>query len=308
MERSVVLNNVSHVDLNKLRTFLAVAERGGISPAASALGLTRSAVSQSVSGLEGSLGVQLFDRVGRRLVPTREGRTLASRFGRLHQELSAALELVVNAEREVRGLVRLGLYLGAPRARVAGFLARFAASHPKAQVKLLYGAHAELRDALVANRLDFALALVPSHSPLARVRSTLLFRQELVLAAAQPFPRGKALRESLTERGYVDYYQSSPLIRRWLRHHFPRRRLAPDVRVFAASTDMALELALAGAGAAVLPAELAEPLVRAGRLHVARTGRPELRDAVWLEEPAGAWRSETLRAFRAELVAGLAEP
>ena len=303
--RSVALNNV---DLNKLRTFLAVAERGGISPAAAALGLTRSAVSQSVSGLEGSLGVQLFDRVGRRLVPTREGRTLARRFGRLHEELAAALELVVNAEREVRGQVRLGLYLGASRARVAGFLAGFTASHPKLQVKLLYGAHGELREALAANRLDFALALEASHSPLARVRSTLLFRQELLLVAARPFARGRALVESLGAQPFVDYYQSSTLVRRWLRHHFPRRRLAPDVRVFAASTDMALELVLAGAGAAVVPRERAEPLLRAGQLHAARSGRPELRDAVWLEEPAGAWRSETLRAFRSALVAGLAEP
>jgi len=299
--------NTGAVDLNKLRTFLTVAERGGISPAAAALALTRSAVSQSVSGLEGSLGVQLFDRVGRRLVLTREGRTLARRFGRLHAELAAALDQVRNPEREVRGLVRLGSFLGASRARLAGFLARFTASHPRAQVKLLYGAHADLRDALAANRLDFALSLVPSHSPLARVRSTLLFRQELVLVAAQPFPRGRALAESLGERSYVDYYQSSPLIRRWLRHHFPRRRIGPDVRVFAASTDLALELVLAGAGAAVLPRELAEPLLRAGRLHAARTGRPELRDAVWLEEPAGAWRSETLRAFRAALLTDLAE-
>jgi len=96
-------------------------------------------------------------------------------------------------------------------------------------------------------------------------------------------------------------------VRRWLRHHFPRQRLEPDVRVFAASTDLALELVLAGAGAAVLPRELAEPLLRAKRLHLARSGRPELRDAVWLEEPAGAWRSATLQAFRAALLADLAE-
>jgi DNA-binding transcriptional LysR family regulator len=299
--------NLNTIDLNKLRTFLAVAERGGVSPAAQTLALTRSAVSQSVAGLEGSLGVRLFDRVGRKLVLTAEGRTLARRFGRLHAELASALQLVVNEEREVRGLVRLGLYLGASRARVASFLAGFAAAHPKAQVKLLYGAHAELREALLSNRLDFALALVPSHSALARIRSSLLFRQELVLVGRAPFARGRALAESLEGATYVDYYQSSPLIRRWLRHHFPRKRIAADVRVFAASTDMALELVLAGAGAAVLPRQLAEPLLRAGRLHAARTGRPELRDAVWLEEPAGAWRSETLRAFRAALVADLAE-
>jgi DNA-binding transcriptional LysR family regulator len=299
--------NLNTVDLNKLRTFLAVAERGGISPAARSLALTRSAVSQSVSGLEGSLGVRLFDRVGRQLVLTAEGRTLARRFGRLHAELASALELVVNEERAVRGLVRLGLYLGASRARVARFLARFAAAHPSAQLKLLYGAHAELREQLLANRLDFALALEPSHSALARVRSTLLFRQELVLVADTPFARGRGLAESLSGIACVDYYQSSPLVSRWLRHHFPRRRLAASVRVFAASSDMALELVLAGAGAAVLPRDLVEPLLREGRLHAARSGRPPLVDAVWLEEPAGAWRSETLRAFRAELVADLGE-
>jgi LysR family transcriptional regulator, low CO2-responsive transcriptional regulator len=298
--------NLNTVDLNKLRTFLAVAEGGGIGPAAATLALTRSAVSQSVSGLEGSLGVRLFDRVGRRLVLTREGTTLARRFGRVHAELASALQLVVNAEREVHGLVRFGLFLGASRPALAGFLARFAAAHPKVQVKLLYGAHAELREQLLANKLDFALALVPGHAALARIRSTLLFRQELVLVAREPVARSRAGAEAVAQLRFVDYYQSSPLIRRWLRHHFPRKRITPDVRVYAASTDLALELVLAGAGAAVLPRELAEPLVESGRLHVVRTGRPELRDAVWLEEPAGAWRGETLRAFRTALVADLA--
>ena len=123
----------------------------------------------------------------------------------------------------------------------------------------------------------------------------------------RPFARGGALLESLANLTCVDYYQSSPLVLRWLRHHFPRRRPSADVRVFAASADMALELVLAGAGAAVLPRDLAEPLLREGRLHAARTARPPLQDGVWLEEPAGAWRSETLHAFRAGLVADLAE-
>ncbi|HTO69294.1 MAG TPA: LysR family transcriptional regulator [Myxococcota bacterium] len=299
--------NTNTVDLNKLRAFLAVAERGGVSAAAGELALTRSAVSQSVSSLEGSLGVRLFDRVGRRLVLTNEGRTLARRFARVNAELVGALEWVVNEEREVRGLVRLGLFIGAARARVAGCLARFTTAHPRVRVKLLYGAHAELREQLAANRLDFALALVPGRAVEPRVRSSRLFRQELVLVSARPWPRARLGPDALEGVPFVDYYQASPLVRRWLRHHFPRQRIEPDVRVFAASTDMALELVLAGAGAAVLPRELAEPLARAKRLFPARTGRPELEDAVWLEEPAGAWRGETLRAFRAALVADLAE-
>ena len=214
---------------------------------------------------------------------------------------------MVNAEREVHGLVRFGLFLGASRPALAGFLARFAAAHPKVQVKLLYGAHAELREQLLANKLDFALALVPEpRGARADPLDARCSARSWCSSRASRVARGRAGAEAIAALRFVDYYQSSPLIRRWLRHHFPRKRLVPDVRVYAASTDLALELVLAGAGAAVLPRELAEPLVEAGRLHAVRTGRPELRDAVWLEESAGAWRGETLRAFRAALVADLA--
>jgi hypothetical protein len=59
-----------NLDLNKLHVFGAVVEQGGVGSAAAHLGRTPSAVSQSVSALEGGLGVKLFDRVGKRLVLT----------------------------------------------------------------------------------------------------------------------------------------------------------------------------------------------------------------------------------------------
>ena len=299
--------NLDKVDLNKLRTFAAVAERGGVSRAARQLALTRSAVSQSLAGLEASLGVRLFDRVGRRLVLTQEGRTLARRFDRVHEELREALSSVVNEERAVNGVVRLGLFLGASRAQVARVVAAFAARHPRAQVKLSYGSQAELRELLIDNRLDFALSLRPTRLAVPRIRASVLFRQALVLVSNERPPRGGADATWLSGRAFVDYYPASPLIRRWLDHHFPRKRIAADVRVWAATTDMALELAQAGTGAAVVPRALAEPLVRAGVLHEVRGARTELDDAVWLEESAGAWRSATLEAFRAMLVSELGD-
>ena len=64
------------LDLNRVYTFFAVAEYGGISGAARRLSRTRSTVSQSLSALEASLERRLFDRVGWRLVLTREGQLL----------------------------------------------------------------------------------------------------------------------------------------------------------------------------------------------------------------------------------------
>ena len=52
--------SLDEVDLNKLATFFAVAEAGGVSAAARRLGVTRSAVSQSLAAFEASLALQLF--------------------------------------------------------------------------------------------------------------------------------------------------------------------------------------------------------------------------------------------------------
>ena len=66
------------VDLNlrSLNIFVQVADSWGISPAARQLGLTQSAVSQTIASLEQSLGVQLFDRDVRPMALTPSGTIL----------------------------------------------------------------------------------------------------------------------------------------------------------------------------------------------------------------------------------------
>ncbi len=290
------------VDLNKLRTFLAVVDADSISGAARELGVTRSAVSQSVSSLERSLGVMLFNRIGRRLVLTEDGRVLSRGF-RKHQELlREAIDEITRPEQEVRGLIRLGLFQGASRANLAGFVSGFLHQHPRAQVKLLYGSQRELTAMLLDGRLDFALAIEPSRDAGEKLQSALLYRQELVLVSRHAVVSGEASYAEIKDLPVVDYYQSSPLIERWFRHHFGRRAGRQNVRVWAASTDLVLDLILEDAGAGVVPRYLAEPLLRRKRLHLVRSGKAELQDSIWLEEPAGAYHGAGLRTFREALL------
>lgn len=311
---------LASLDLNKLNTFLAVAEHGGVSAAARRLALTPSAVSQGLSGLEGSLGVRLFDRVGRRLVLTREGALLQRRLREYQDRLRATLAEIVNEEGEVRGVVRLGLYLGFPRARLAGLLREFTRRHPGASVRVVYGSQSELDASLLENRLDCALAFDPHSRAGGRLEATPLFEQELVLVAARRLlpergrGRGGPSLEALAARPIVDYFRGDPLIGRWLAHHYPRRKPPPlDVRVWAATTNLVLDLVLAEVGMGVLPRFVAEPHLATarrgsrGRLVAIATGRPELRDTIWLKERPGTWRGATLEAFRAAVTDCLAE-
>lgn len=291
---------LNDLDLNKLITFLAVADTGAVGKAAARLGRTSSAVSQSVSALESALGQALFDRVGRRLVLTRGGQLLQQRMGACRQLLEGTLGDLRDSREGVSGVVRLGAYLGFPSQRLAQLLGELGRRHPRASVRVVHAPARELARRLEQNRLDFALSFGARAPLAARLTSTRLFSQELVLLARPKLARAFAI-ERLEATPIVDYYQSDPLIDRWLAHHYPRRVDLPRVRFWAATTDLVLDLLQAGAGAGVLPRHVARPALSsrgARRLTEIGTNDRPLRDNIWLDEPRGAYRDATQRAFR----------
>ena len=295
---------LQEIDLNKLATFFAIAEHGGVSSAARRLGLTRSAISQSLSGLEASLEVQLFHRVGRRLVLTREGALLRTRLAEYQGKLESTLREITNEEREVRGLVGVGVFLGFSRLRLSLLLERFLRAHPETRVRVVYGSREDTRGRLVQGRVDFAFSLRPRGGKRGLERSSRLFEQELVLAGVPSLVGSASGLEELSRLPVVDYYQGDPLIERWASHHFRVRSPRFRVRAWAATTDLVLELVLQRVGIAVLPRDLVDPQVRRRRLWRVETARPELRDEVWLDELQGRWRSPRLEAFREAVLEG----
>jgi len=288
--------NPAALDLNKLHTFAAVAGCGGVSAAARRLGLTPSAVSQALGVLEAQLETPLFHRVGRRMVLTREGETLQRRFLPLAEELSRTLDDLVNAERSVRGTLRVGLYLGFPRDRLADLLAAFTDRHPSVSVRVRYEGRDDLERGLLDGRIDLALAL--SAASARPIRATRLLRQSLLLVAHPDLAPRRLRFEDLAGLPFVDYFPQAPLLRRWIRHQFRRRPPALRIRVWAASANLALELALRRVGAAVLPDALAQPHLDARRLVELSGGRGELTDAIWLKALPASLARPSVAAFR----------
>jgi DNA-binding transcriptional LysR family regulator len=301
--------DLGRLDANKLLTFLAIAEAGGVTAASRRLALTRSAVSHSLRALEASLGLLLFHRVGKSLILTREGRVLRGAVAGARERLGAGLDELLGAGAELRGTVRVGLFLGFSRFRLASVVDAFLRSHPRARVRVAFGPQAWLVEQLRAAKLDLVLSLRPTREQTSQVRSERLFVQSLVLAAREPV-RGKPVSfEAIARLPIVDYYQSDPLIDRWSRHHFGRRRVPREhIRAWVASTDLALELVLRGAGAAVLPEDVTAPFRRRGELALVRGPREPLRDAVWLNELGGGRAAGAPARFRELLLASLRAP
>jgi DNA-binding transcriptional LysR family regulator len=249
--------------------------------------------------IEGQLGVALFHRVGRGLVLTNEGKLLKQAASDVRSRMSVALEEVLGLAREVRGPVRLGLFLGFSRFRLASAVDEFTRSHPKAEVRISFAPQAWLIARLLEGKLDMTLSLRPTGQQAGSIRSEKLTVRPLVLVM-RPSTNGTPRSfERLCALSYVDYYRSAPLIDKWTRHHFGDRIVPRErIRAWVASTDLALELALRGNLAAVVPADVAEPFRRTRQLAVVGATREPLQDHVWLNDLGGAGSSRAATEFR----------
>lgn len=124
-----------NLDMTSLRSFVAIAEAGGVTRAAGFLNLTQSAVSMQIKRLEEVLGVALLDRSGRQVALTAPGEQLlgyARRMLALNDEAFARL-----TREEYEGEVVLGVPHDIVYPAIPQVLRQFARDYPKMRVTLL---------------------------------------------------------------------------------------------------------------------------------------------------------------------------
>lgn len=169
------------MDLDQLRTFLAVLDHGSFSRAAETLHVGQSTVSFHVKALETAVSARLIDRRGGSVRPTAAGIVLkryAVRIVALREEALAKLAAEEGGEAghlAVAASTIPGEYLLAP------VLARFVAVHPRVAVTVEIGDSREALDRLVAHEAD--LALVGARRPDKRITYAPFAADEIVLVA-----------------------------------------------------------------------------------------------------------------------------
>jgi len=120
-----------------MRCFVEVANSGGVNRAASRLGLSKSIVSRRISAMEEDLGVQLFTRSTRGVVPTEAGQDFRMRCERILSEVAEAREAVIGKGGDLTGQLRLT----APQSMdkvVAPLLGVIAKQYPRLQIDAVF--------------------------------------------------------------------------------------------------------------------------------------------------------------------------
>jgi DNA-binding transcriptional LysR family regulator len=241
--------------LQQLQYVLAAFEHGSFSAAAEALHLAQPSLSEQVRRLEAELGVQLFQRVGRGLVPTEAGRTL-----RPHAE--AALAAVrdartsVGAVRELRGGTASFGTFGTARSYLGTDLVEdFRRSHPAVRVRIVGQNSSETVEAIQAGELEAGLVVLPIDDRGLTVRPAM--RDEILYVSADP----ERVRRGMT----IKRLANAPLIlseaswgtedptRRQLRELAQRAGVTIEPQIDVEDVEVALELTARGLGDTIAP-------------------------------------------------------
>jgi len=144
-----------------LAAFDAVAAEGHVTRAADLLGVPQSSISRRIRTLERTLGVQLFQQVGRGIALTAQGRDLFERTHRLVSALDDAVDVVRSNADPESGLVSFGFPLTLGPVSIPSVLAEFHAVAPRIRLHLVQ-AHGDALAGMVRDgRLDLAVMIPP---------------------------------------------------------------------------------------------------------------------------------------------------
>lgn len=256
------------LDLQQLRTFLAVHRSGSFTAAAQLLRLSQPTVTTQIRSLERRLGHELFDRLPRGVAPTAEANDLAARIA----EPLDALEAVAGENGGDAASPPVPLRLAGPAEALHCLVLPALAPLVEEGVRLRArtGPADDLLDGLRAGRHDLVLSTV---RPRGRTLvADPLADTESVLVASPGWAR-RIHRERLDRQGssalcatpLVAYDDDLPLLRRYWRHVFGVRLTCtpavtvPDLRGVLAAV-------VGGAGVTVLPRYLCQSALEDGRL------------------------------------------
>ncbi|WP_043363475.1 LysR family transcriptional regulator [Belnapia sp. F-4-1] len=277
-------------DLDDLRTFVEVADAGGVSPAAARLGIAKSIVSRRLLRLEQQLGSQLLARTTRGSSVTEAGAILREHAARACAEMDLAQDLL-RSDGAIRGRLRLALPTTFGSTHVAPVLVGLARRHPLLHV------HATYSDSfvdLVGEGFDAAVRVGYLQDSSLVTRQIAPIDGKLV-ASPDYIERHGAPRRLADLACHEALMQGSETWRlldggRVVTVH-PRGRFKAD------SASALVAAACAGLGLAYLPDFITEPFVTSGALVPVLTQHPVPQAGLYVVRPPGAYPSRKVQAL-----------
>ncbi len=278
------------MEIEDIQAFVAVADAGGLSPAAVRLGVSKSIVSRRIARLEKSLHARLLNRTTRGAALTEAGASFREHAVRIAAEADAARD-AVSPDGKVRGRLRVAAPLSFGATHFAPVLAELASRHPELEIQSSYSDR--LVD-LVAEGFDAAIRLGMLDDSNLVARRIATFGGNLVASPAYLARRGtpRTPDDLLVHDAINRVNDEWPLL-----HDGRVIRIHPRARFTADNGAALVPAALAGLGIALLPDFLIAGHLASGALVAVLPDYPMPEAGVYVVRPPGGSASCKVRVL-----------
>ena len=264
------------MELRHLRYFVAVADAGNVSRAAQRLHITQPALTRQIQDLEREFASRLFDRIGRRIILTRDGEEILERTRRLLADAEALGERARALAGGEAGVLRIGAVPQFIEAVLPEVLTGYALTFPGIDVELVEDGGGLLLRRLQQGELHLAVGLWRTgglqNRPLFPARVLAVMQRGHRLAGQNALAVTDLVRSPLLLLGRE--FQTRELFDEACQAaHFE-----PSVRLESRSSQPLVALAAAGHGVAIVPSGV--------RFDAARVAVAGMLDG---SRPLGSW-------------------
>jgi DNA-binding transcriptional LysR family regulator len=289
------------MELDQIRTFMAVARRRSFSRAAEDLLRTQPAVSIKIRALEAEIGQQLLERRRRgvELTPAgeillRRGESVLGEIEGLRNELSDLSSLRV-------GRVSLGASDTVSLSLLPPALKRFVATYPGVDLRLFTQISRRVLELVSRDVIDIGIVTLPVGDPSVETRA--LYRDEFVAVVppSHPLARLKRLRPEDLRGHPIIHLKTETLTRAWINARLEPFGLHEQIRLEVSTVEVIKRLVEAGLGISILPEIAVQEEAGSGRLLVRRLPSLELLRPVGWAWRRGRYFSRALTALVAEV-------
>jgi DNA-binding transcriptional LysR family regulator len=288
-----------HITLRQITYFLATAEAGSVSAAAVSVGISQSAITESIRELEGQTGATLFERHSKGVLLTYQGHQFLRHAKLIMAAVADAGRALSDRSDAVTGTLNLGVTSLVAGYFLADLLARFRRIFPNVKVNVVEEERPFVEHLLFNGELHLALMLVSNledklaldHETLVRSRNRVWIAPGHRFAAMDSVSFAEVAEEPLIALTIDEMLQG---MRSWWRPH----GLQPNIVLHTASVEAVRSLVATGAGVAVLPDLAYRPWSLEGDRLEARPLQEDLPPIdVGLAWRRGSKRSETTNIF-----------
>lgn len=209
------------IEIRDLEGFLGILDGGSISKAAERLGITQPALSLKLKKLESDLGVQLFARTPKSMVPLDAAWVIEPVAREILRSLESLKDAVAEKLGDLKGVVRVGCLTGWTDALLLPVFDSLRERFPEIRLRMKVGQTSDLVRDLSQGQLDFAIVARPFEAADGVVAQELLEEHLVLFSQRLPDAQSKdSFREALLSMQWITLSPSDALVAHYWRAAF----------------------------------------------------------------------------------------